>query len=300
MNATQHHIFNSVGNPPDLGGPTVQWHYADTQRSYGVQLNWQSPGIEKSIYYDIVMHCTKMNEGNAVWEVSKNNYYTDNKRPENTIELLAIACAETFYPFKFTTSIDGRMVNLLNIEQIKKRFELHKPILKRDFIGGIADKYIAVTESALNDPKQLKNIVSADVWLSMFFAAITGNYHTNKTKAISFSLPLFGFEDPLVFKGSVSIGNPDLMNEAQALEVNATLDSFPVINNEPLLNGRMEATYDIDIPGHHIRNISSHITVTTFSGEHHFWLKGYKIEAEQHAPQQEELKPKSKSWFSLF
>jgi hypothetical protein len=39
MTATENLILNPVGIFPRSGGPTVQWHYAGTQRSYGVQLN---------------------------------------------------------------------------------------------------------------------------------------------------------------------------------------------------------------------------------------------------------------------
>jgi hypothetical protein len=269
-------IFNIIDDlPQQYGGPTVQWHYAGTSRTYGVQVIWQSPEVETSIEYDINMVCAGLKDDEAVWRISKDNYYTDNIKPEDTVEMLAIACAAPCYPFEFTATKNGQIVSLLNVDRLKNRFTDAKSTLLRDFEGDIVLAYIAEMEAAINQTQQLKKLVTADVWISLFFAAILGTYNPQKTKPITLHLPCFGFEDPLSFKGIVSIGDPDFVNTAQALQIEAELDPSVSTQNQTIIGGKLEAAYDIDIPGHQIRNISTHISLTTIGGEKHIWLKGF-------------------------
>jgi hypothetical protein len=300
MTAITSIILNPGEKPNESGGgPVVQWHYSDMQRTYGVQVNWQSAATEKSMYYDMLMHCKGVKDDIATWEISKSNIYLDNIRPEAPLELLAIACAEPCYPFEFDASKDGIIKSLLNTEKIKKRFAEAKEILFRDFDGGIALQYINATEQALNQLQQLKKIATTDLWLSLFFSPIIGQYNSEKIKPLSINLPFFGFQEPLVFNGAIRIDKPNFDNKSQALIVEAALDGTTIIEGEILLSGKLEATYDIDIPGHTIRNISCHATVITDKGEHHLWLNGYQIETkETPAPEKEDAK--SKSWWSVF
>jgi len=303
MAKTNPDVFEIVDNYTNYAGaPYVNWNYTGMQRCYAVQVNWRSPGYENSMYYNINIECARIKDGNAAWKIRKTNYYIDNKRPENTIELLASACAEPCYPFEFTTAINGRMTSLLNIEKVKTRFAGAKPVLLRNFGGEAALQYISATEKALSNPQQLKALVTEDFWLALFFAPITGGYNSIKSKPITVNFPFFKFEQPLVFEGTSVIGKPDTDRKSQAINVEAVLIPGAVTAGKTILNGAIEATYDIDIPGHQIRNISSHITINTADGEHAIWLTGYQVEMEQAdttaAP--EEPKQQSKGWFSIF
>lgn len=275
-------IFNIINDlPQQYGGPTVQWHYAGTSRTYGVQVIWQSPDAETGMEYDITMACPGLRGDDSAWHITKENFYTDNVKPEDTIEMLAIACAAPCYPFEFTVAKNGQITSLLNIDKVKNRFAEAKSVLLRDFDGEVALAYIAAMETAINQPQQLKNLVAADAWLSLFFAHILGTYNPQKTKPIALQIPCFGFEDPLIFKGEAAIGNPDFVNKAQALRIEAELDPSVATQNQTIIRGKLEAAYDIDIPGHQIRNISTHISLTTTDGEKHIWLKGFLTETDK-------------------
>jgi hypothetical protein len=294
-------IYDHADKPYEQGnGPVLQWHYAGMQRTYGIQVNWQSPAGEKSMYYDMLMHCKGVKDENATWEITKNNIYIDNKKTEAPLELLAIACAEPCYPFEFTTTKDGRITGLTGTEKIKERFADAKAILLRDFGGEVALQYISATEAAIDHPQQLESLVTTDLWLSLFFAPIVGRYeNAEKTKPITINFPFFGFEQPLIFNGIIAIGKPDFDNKAQSIIAGAELDNSTIIEGDKLLNGKIEATYDIDIPGHTIRNISCHTAVVTNKGEHHLWLNGYQTQTNA-APESEKENTKSKSWWSVF
>jgi hypothetical protein len=301
MNATENHIPNSVGSFPKQGGPNVQWNYPGTQRSYGVQLNWKSPGIEKSMYYNVGMTCSGMKGEDGIWEIIKEDIYIDNCKSEDQLDMLAIACAEPCYPFLFSAGKTGRMTALLNIETIKQRFNKALPILQRNFAGEVSSAYINAMIDAISQPGQLKKIISSDAFLSIFFSEITGQYNQQKTKPITINYPFFGFEDPLVFNGTVAIGKPNTEYKTQPLIVNADLAAFEAASTNEILKGTLEITYDIDIPGHMIKNISANIGVDTPSGKHRLWVNAYKLNSEilSSAPKTED-KPNSKSWFSFF
>jgi len=123
MTAITDIILNPGEKFNERGGPILQWHYSDMQRTYGVQVNWQSTSGEKSMYYDMLMHCREIKDDIATWNISKNNIYLDNIRPEAPLELLAIACAEPCYPFEFAASKDGIIKSLLNTEKIKNALQ---------------------------------------------------------------------------------------------------------------------------------------------------------------------------------
>ncbi|MET4083047.1 hypothetical protein ABIB40_003016 [Pedobacter sp. UYP30] len=282
-------------------GPVVGWNYFGKKRTYAVQTSWQSPNGEKSMYCEIAMYCTKMRDGDAVWEISKSNYFFNNKKSEEPIEQLALACAAPLYPFEFTTNMDGHITDLLNGDKVKTRFASAKSTLQRDFGGEIASAYIAEVESALNQPQQLKKIVTVDLWLSLFFTAINGKYNKDRTKPISVDFPFFGFEEPLTFKGIAALGKPNIEQMTQEINVEADLDLLTAIEGVEILNGRLEIAYDIEIPGHWIKNIDGRATINTLDGQLEVQIQGYLIpEGETTKTAQTEEATKKGNWWSIF
>lgn len=289
-------IINDL--PQQFGGPAVQWHYTGTSRTYGVQIAWQTSDGETSMDYDIKMACPGLKDNDAIWHISKDNFYVNNIKPEDAVELLALACAAPCYPFEFTATRNGQVTSLLNVDKLRQRFADSKPTLLRDFDGEVALAYIAQMEKSINQPQQLKSLVTADAWLSLFFVAITGTYNIQKTKPIVLQVSCFGFEDPLIFTGNATIGNPDFLNKAQALKIEAELDPSVATQSQTIISGKLEAAYDIDIPGHRIRNISTHITLNTTDGEKHIWLRGFLLTSDE--IQTSASIGGSKSRFSMF
>lgn len=304
MSLTEGHTNNIVNASPNMGGgPTVQWHYAGTDRTYGVQLNWQSPGIEKSMYYNVRMVCSGVKGDDAVWEISKGDIYIDNQKSEDLLELLAMACAAPCYPFLFSANKGGYITSLLNPESIKRRFIEAQPTLQRDFGGDVAAAYIKAMIVALGQPQQLKKIISADAFLAMFFSDITGQYDQQKTKSVTVNCPFFGFDELLSFNGTATIGKPNFDTKSQAIIVKAGLGPSAEPQADKMLNGILQATYDIDIPGHMIKNVSAQIEVTTAAAKHQLWLNAYRINAETIVPALQPIKqdePKPKRRFSIF
>ena len=270
--------------------------------NYGVQLSWQSPGVDNTMYYDIGVACIGVKSaGSTVWEVTKGNYFIDNERPEGSFELLAIACAEPFYPVEFTVTQGGQIDALVNAGKIQRRFFEALPDLQRNFGGDLAKAYIQETQASLGEPEQLKKTITSDIWLSLFYAF--GNEWFNnieKGKVIIIDFPFFGYDAPLRFKGELIVGKKDNERKSQTILVNLVLDYLPAIEGRQILGGNMEIIYDTNIRGNQIRNIACHAIVNTDDGEHHIWLKGYQtsVTQRQAAIQPKEEEPKPKGWWA--
>jgi hypothetical protein len=294
-------IFDPIGNSHKHKQlPTVHWQYVGMERKYGVQVNWQSPQGEKSMHNTIDMNCTGMNEGKALWKITKDNFYIDNERPEDHISLLAIACAVPYYPFEFMATKDGKIDSIINTDKLKKRFAEAKLILLQYYEGDIATEYIEAVEKSLTDQEQLRNIVTKDIWSSLFFASIFGEYdYETKTKEVSIEFPFFGFEESLVFKGLARIDNRNENTITVIFEGILVLPAF--IENATLTNGKIEIRYDLDVHTYHIRNIMCDASTTTEEEEYITTVNGYEIIKRQTVQiKKEKAKSEPVGWMAFF
>jgi hypothetical protein len=295
-------IFDPIGNSyTHRQPPTVHWQYAGMDRKYGVQINWQSPQGEKSMHNTIDMHCSGIKEGKALWEIIKDNFYIDNKKPEDHITLLAVACAAPYYPFEFMTTKDGKVDSVINTDKLKKRFAEARPTLLQHYEGDVAIEYIEATEIFLQDQEQLKDIITKDTWLSLFFASIVGEYdYETRAKEITIRFPFFGFEEPLLFKGIATKGIN--IKNRYLITIEAALMLPAIIEDITIAGGKIGVTYDINIATSYIENIKCNTSITTEQGEYTMIINGYEIIKRPIAEKIKEVKPKPKpvGWMAFF
>ncbi|HTB99397.1 MAG TPA: hypothetical protein VK705_01820 [Ferruginibacter sp.] len=294
-------IFDPIGNSRNHKQlPIVHWPYVGMERKYGVQIKWISPQEEKSMHYTIDMCCASMKEGKALWKITKDNFYIDNEKPEDHISLLALECAQPYYPFEFAATKEGRIDSILNTNKLQKRFVEAKPTLLQHYEGDIAIEYIEAIESSLHNAEQLKNIVTKDTWLSLFFAPITGEYdYETKTKEITIEFPFVGFEDPFLFKGSSKIVNRSEKTITVIFKGLLVLPAF--IEEVPLTNGKIEISYDIDMHTYYIKNIMCEAAATTEQGEYKTTVNGYEKTVNKIIQIKEEKpKPEPVGWMAFF
>ncbi|HTC01005.1 MAG TPA: hypothetical protein VK705_10010 [Ferruginibacter sp.] len=293
-------IFDPIGNSHKHKQlPTVHWQYVGMERKYGVQTKWISSQGETSMYNTIDMHCHGTKEGKAIWKITKDNFYIDNEKPEDHISLLAIASAAPYYPFEFMATKDGEIDSIINTDKLKKRFAETKPILLQHYKGDVAIEYIEAVEKSLTDQKQLKNIVTGDIWSSLFFAPIVGEYdYETKTKEATIKFPFFGFEESLLFKGLARI---DSKNESTlVVTFEGTLVLPATIEDVACISGNMEIKYYIETFTHLIRNIECIAIVTTAEGEYKIFTKGCKeIKREVVKPKEEKPKSEPVGWMAF-
>jgi hypothetical protein len=294
-------IFDPIGNShKHKQMPIVHWQYVGMERKYAVQTKWISPQDETSMYNAIDMHCYGMKEGKASWKITKDNFYIDNKIPEDHISLLAMESAAPYYPFEFMATKDGKIDSVTNMDQLQKRFAKAKPILLRNYEGDIAIEYIDAIENFLQDEEQLKKIVTNDIWSSLFFVPIVGEYnYETKIKEATIEFPFFGFEQLFVFKGSAKI-------IAKTKETNTIIFEgsllLPAITEDVIsLDGKIEVKYDLDIETYRIRAIMCDASISTEQGEYKIIVDGYEI-TEKKVIQIKEEKPKPEpvGWLAFF
>jgi hypothetical protein len=294
-------IFDPIGNSHNHKlKPTVHWQYVGMERKYCVQTKWISPEGEKSMYNTIDMHCHGTKEGKALWKITKDNFYIDNEKPEDHITLLAIACAAPYYPFEFMATKDGQIDSIINTDKLKKRFAEAKPILLQHYEGDVAIEYIDSIETFLQDQERLKDIVTKDIWSSLFFAPITGEYdYETKTKEVSIEFPFFGFEELLVFKGLARI---DSKNDGILMIMYEGMLVLPVTVEDKIIeHGNITIRYDIDLSTYHIRNIMCNAFVTTEQEDYKVIVNGHEITEKKNITiKEEKLKPERVGWMAFF
>jgi hypothetical protein len=280
--------------------PVVYWQYVNMNRKYGVQINWFTPESEKSMYHTLDMHCIGMKDTKATWEITKDNFYIDNKKPEDHISLLAIESAAAYYPFEFMAAKDGQVHNVINTDKLQKRFAQIKPILLRNYEGDIAVEYINAVENVLHNAEQLKSIVTKDILLSLFFAPIIGEYDPEtKAKEVMIEFPFIGFEDPFVFKGTAAISSKT--KDTNIILFQGTLLQPVAVEDIMPLDGKILIRYDLDVERYRIRNIMCDAIINTEQGKYSINVNGYKITEKQIIKVKEEKpKPEPVGWMAFF
>jgi len=295
-------IFDPIGNSHKHKQlPTVHWQYVGMKRDYAVQVDRLSPEGETAMCNNITMHCTGTKDGKALWQITKDNFYIDNIKPEDHITLLAIACVATYYPFEFMATKDGQIDSVINPDKLKKRFAEAKPTLLQYYEGDVAIEYIDEIETFLLDLERLKDIVTKDIWLSLFFAPIIGEYdHETRAKEVNIKFPFFGFEESILFKG-IAIKGVTIKNR-YSVKVEGELILPAIVEDIIITSGKIEIIYDINNTTSYIENIKCNISIITEQGEHKMIMNGYEIIKRPIVEKIKEVKPKPEpvGWMAFF
>jgi len=275
--------------------PVLARYYANMHKEYVIEINRKSPVDENKIIYNLAIKYLGFKDGCTLWEISKSDYFINNEMPEDQLCSMALACAAAYYPLKFTANFEGDIIDITNIQELQKRFAEIKQLLLRNFKGETAIQYINETALALKDPEQIKKLITTDMWFSLFFAPLSGEYNWETiTKPIKMDFPFLGFEESLVFEGTAAMDAQEA-NNTMAITVEGILNNAV----ESKAVGNLKAFYKMDSPENHLNGLRCSASLFNADGEHAVWIRSYlKAEKTVYIPPKE--KPVRVGWASIF
>ncbi|WP_269235032.1 hypothetical protein [Flavobacterium flavigenum] len=106
-----------------------------------------------------------------------NQVYINNKEPEMVIEQLADKTSKILYPIVMSMNKNGEIHEILNIEEIQKRWKILKPSILEYYKGGeIITKLLSSFERSIQSASRLKRNLAEHPFYTIYFAPIYQNY----------------------------------------------------------------------------------------------------------------------------
>lgn len=265
-------------------------HYKNTFHHFGIKTEWKRADEAQMLHHQVQMYCREGEQGQTIWEISKQHFFINEYKPENPMYMLAIACAESFYPIQFSITNSGILDRVINTKELIARFAKQKPVLLQDFGGAIAEKYIHQTETAIQQPQQLAKLIQHDIWLSLFFLPYYGPYsYGDNTQPVNVTLPWQGTKGNLVFTGKLTLDRAKTEWGTNIAVFNGSIS--PSSEN---INGNLEITCHLDAVSHHIVNITCTADVHINNEDNVLNMSGYEIINEHTATKKRQAEGKDK------
>ncbi|MBL7559573.1 hypothetical protein JAO71_07135 [Olleya sp. YSTF-M6] len=118
----------------------------------------------------------------------------------NFIDKLAIETSKCLYPLHIKTNRKGKLIEILNFDEIINRWEQIKKKIKENYKSKLTDNYIKATEKSLVDKKILLDKISKDWFLNLYFSEIYKFYSQDLYINENLKYPILGDVKPVEYK----------------------------------------------------------------------------------------------------
>lgn len=160
-----------------------------SNKTYGIQLKFSGNNLK--IHYRI--NINRNIEGTI--EVFKQKTFIDNYEIEHQIEQLAETAIKAMYPLQISLKADGSVKQIINQEEIKRRWKQEVlPELSRYYVGEVADNIIKKINQYYNNLNDATLFFERNIFFNLFFLPVYKNYPDfNLTKILHFYFPNIDF-----------------------------------------------------------------------------------------------------------
>ncbi|WP_131535983.1 hypothetical protein [Pedobacter nototheniae] len=250
--------------------PQFFQHYQNWCTCFAIKFTFKIDDNEQSMQNLTQLCCVEVNDGVTYWEIDKKDFFINNDLIDNPLYDLSKSCLELLYPIKFSIDSSGFLISILNYDEIKQRWNDEYELLQQKFGGSINTEYMEQISESLKTQSALSNILTNDIFLSLFFTNVKG-------QEIKLSLP--NYDNHQVFSGIwlLNAKKNELKRHSQifngSLKVaQGYLDS---------LSGQIKVHYDIDDQKYHIRNIEAAISITESEKKNTFSFSANEVFNEE-------------------
>lgn len=100
----------------------------------------------------------------------------NNHTPTQTMDLLMLKLGDALYPLELSAGENGRLIDIENFEQIRKRWhEISALLLKENFTLPF-EKYIHISRQNMNDLSSFRKAISRDSFIKYYFLPLGAEY----------------------------------------------------------------------------------------------------------------------------
>lgn len=146
--------------------------------------------------------------------------YINESEPDLLADQLAYKVSTIFYPMNVVLDADGKLMEIQNLDDIKRRWKDVKADIHHTFEGAVLDDYVNRMEKSINDPFILNLAVKDQDWfLNAFFLPIYKNYHLADQPESPLYFPILPFRN-ISYSSSFVLGNH--YNDLGMIEINVS------------------------------------------------------------------------------
>ena len=149
--------------------------------------------------------------------------YVNDIIQNNFIDKLALETSKCLYPLHIKTKSNGKLIEILNFEDITSRWVKKKKTLKKDYKSKLTQKYINATDRSLISKDVLLHKISRDWFINLYFNEIYKFYSQDLYINEKLSYPVLGNVKPLEYKVISKIKLNEDKKDIR-LDINGTID----------------------------------------------------------------------------
>ncbi|WP_299254505.1 hypothetical protein [uncultured Aquimarina sp.] len=170
--------------------------------TYGVLLISEDEKKKRlQIHYEIDVICLDETEDNHFeFEVLKHQIYINEKAPNILIDELSERCGKVLYPLLLKVNRQGLVVNILNQEDIIKRWETEKASINQSYKGKEIQLLLKNMDIVINNTNQLTDLVLQRDWFITIFFSPLYNINLKDKKKNKISLPFIPYSPGVIFE----------------------------------------------------------------------------------------------------
>ena len=128
------------------------------------------------------------------------NIYVNDQKPDGFIDKLAFEVSECLYPIDVKTSKKGKLIKILNFEEIVLRWGKRKELINEKYKSELTIKYIEATEKSLKSEDVFLEKISKDWFLKLYFDSLYKFYSEDLYVNESVCYPIVGNIKPIGYQ----------------------------------------------------------------------------------------------------
>lgn len=137
--------------------------------------------------------------GKHYFIIDRKKVFINEVAPDLVMEQLADKAGSCLYPMEISTSDEGPFEEIINYEEIKKRWDSKKQELENYYKGEIAEKIIANLDRVYSSKNKMEMAMNDDLFLTLFFMPIYRK-HTNRMAQYQKEIAFIPFERPISYE----------------------------------------------------------------------------------------------------
>ncbi|WP_232113381.1 hypothetical protein [Tenacibaculum finnmarkense] len=268
------------GLPLEVGFNNVSDYELDTFsgeriRTYGVVTLFKTPKYTQKIQYEVTVTYLKKDIEKKHWivQLEKTKVYINQANTERVIDKINEEfMLQVLYPIELAISSKGKLIGILNFEEITQRFNKFMTLKRKEYTGIYANRFFTLLEEKLESAYSLQTSMEKDWFWATFFNSVYFPKGYIGDKKVSKLFPSFNsYENCIFYNGEMKVSENYVRNNTISVthkvasekegscinidyEINAT--SFlinEVCSNAQLINENKEVLKTIDVTIRHLR-----------------------------------------------
>ncbi len=156
----------------------------ELNHTYGVVIKRKLTGkVPLQFHYKIkIKYLKRAQQGLHELELHREQVYINDKMPERLAEILADDCGSVMYPINVLVSKTGRIVNISNAKEIKRRWGSKKLEIDNYYKSSIVKTLLSKMDEAYANKISILKALKTNLFVNLFFTNIYRAYDDFKSK----------------------------------------------------------------------------------------------------------------------